>query len=166
MLQVTFYNCSDEPQDVHKANKTTLGTYNCNVYDTQDIEAPAILLPRNDNLRNANYCRIPFFNRYYYCRLEQLPDGREIMRCDSDPLTSFWDSYKNSPCIAKRSTSSTFPNMVDEGVITTPKITRTEIEVVSNENSCFHPDDDTLKKVVLTVAGRCYLDNKNQHSND
>ena len=157
MLQVTFYNCSDEPQDVHKANKTTLGTYNCNVYDTQDIEAPTILLPRNDSLRNANYCRIPFFNRYYYCRLEQLPDGREIMRCDSDPLTSFWDSYKNSPCIAKRSTSSTFPNMVDEGVITTPKITRTE-SIMSNA-SCFAPDstDNTRRCVMLTVAGRTNL---------
>lgn len=155
MLQVTFYNCSDEPQDVHKTNKTTLGTYNCNVYDTQDIEAPTILLPRNDNLRNANYCRIPFFNRYYYCRLEQLPDGREIMRCDSDPLTSFWDSYKNSPCIAKRSTSSTFPNMVDEAVVTTPNITRTEIQATTN--TCFHPETEQSRKVMLTVAGRTNL---------
>lgn len=156
MLQVTFYNCSDEPQDVHKSNKTTLGTYNCNVYDTQNIENPAILLPRNDNLRNANYCHIPFFNRYYYCVLEQLPDGREIMRCDSDPLTSFWDSYKNSPCIAKRSTSSTFPNMVDEAVVTTPKITRNEIKL--NDDTCFHPDSDTNPRcVMLTVAGRTNL---------
>lgn len=155
MLQVTFYNCSDEQNDVLKANKTTIATYNCDVYDTQGVEECSILLPRNDNLRNANYCYIPFWNRYYFCTLEQLPDGREILACVSDPLTSFWDSFKNSPCIANRSSSSTFPNMVDEGVVLTPKITRTEIQ--ASQNTCFNTEDTDYRRVMLTVAGRCYL---------
>ena len=155
MLQITFYNCSDEPQDVHKNNKTTIATYNCNIYERQGVEECAILLPRNDNLRNANYCYIPFWHRYYFCALEQLPDGREIMRCTSDPLTSFWDDYKNSQCIAKRSTSSNYPNMVDEGVITTPNITRTE--VLATSSTCFHPESESSRKVMLTVAGRTNL---------
>lgn len=155
MLQVTFYNCSDEPQDVHKANKTTIGTYNCNVYDAQNLEECQILLPRNDNLRSANYCYIPYFSRYYFCTLDQLPDGREIMNCVSDPLTSFWDEYKNSPCIALRSSSSPFPNMVDEGVVLTPKITRTEIQ--ASANTCFNTSDTDYRRVMFTVAGRCEL---------
>lgn len=148
-VSVSFYNCSDDPKDVHKSNRTLIGTYSCNIYDEQNIESPNILLPRNDNLRSANYCYISQFGRYYYCRLDQLPDGREIMNCNVDVLVSFWDEFKGSQCIANRSTSNYNREIKDDMVLVEPTVT---ISMNALYGSTPFMDTDGYA-TVMTLAG-------------
>lgn len=160
-MQVIFYNCSNEPNDVHKTNKTTIATYDLNIYRDNDIdsplniEEPIFLLQPNSALLNCNYCYVAQFGRYYNVTIEQLPDGREIARCSVDVLMSFWDEFKGSQCIATRSTSSPFPNMVDEKVVTTPRITRRNI--LATPDTPFNTESVSIHNCVLTVAGRTQL---------
>lgn len=158
MVSVTFYNCSNDGHDVNKSNKTTIATFNCNIYDDQSVETPTLLLPNTTNLKNANYCYIADFGRYYFVWIEILADGRQVAHCDVDVLMSFWSEFNGSPCIASRSSSSNFPNMVDPKVVTTPKITREEIEVPVSTPFKTNPASlGNFKQVVVTVAGRTDL---------
>lgn len=166
-MEVIFYNCSDDPDDVPKNNKTTLATWQCDVYEDEkissplDVESPTLLVSGSSGILNCNYCYIATFGRYYYVKMEQLPDGRQLAHCNVDVLMSFWNDFKLSNVVAIRSTSSGFANMVDEKVATTPNITRRNILVKqgSTASTPFDTENLNIKNCVLTVAGKTQLDN-------
>ena len=154
-LSVTFYNLTDEKSVVNKTNKTQVNNYTCDVYDDQYIESPSFLLPSNVSL-NANYCYVPTFGRYYFCKIKQLKDGRRIIECEVDALTSFWDDFKTSQCIANRSSSNYNKEITDDEILVEPTI---NVEEVPMSNST--PFNNGLSgsgtydyNVVMTLAGR------------
>lgn len=163
-MEVIFYNCSDDPDDVPKTHLTTLATLNCDVYEDEkvssplDVESPTLLISGTSGILNCNYCYIATFERYYFVKMEQLPDGRQIAHCNVDVLMSFWGEYNTSNVVAIRSTSNGFANMVDEKVATTPKITRRNI-FVNTGGTPFVTDNLNVKNCVLTVAGKTQLPN-------
>lgn len=121
-LSVSFYNCSSDVNVVNKT-KTLIGTYDCNVYRDKnvsnplDIESPVFLLPDSDSLLSCNYAYISAFSRYYNCKIETLPDGRRIIRCESDVLSSFFDNAKGSTYVTAKRSSSNYNKEIQDDLI-------------------------------------------------
>lgn len=154
-LSVTFYNLSDEKNVVNKTNKTLVNTFNCDVYDDQYIESPSFLLPSTVSL-NANYCYVATFGRYYFCKIKQLKDGRRIVECEVDALTSFWEDFKTSPCIANRSASNYNKEITDEEILVEPTTSVEEVPMSSTSPFTNGVNATGLSNynVVMTIAGR------------
>ena len=148
-MSITFYNLTDDANVVNKTNKTLVNTFNCDVYDDQYIDSPSFLLPSTASL-NANYCYVPTFGRYYFCKVKQLKDGRRILECQSDALTSFWNDYKGSSCIANRSASNYNKEITDDLILSLP--TCDVYATQMSGSSPFINSDDVC--VVLTLNGR------------
>ena len=149
-MSVTFYNLTDDANVVNKTNKTLVNTFNCDVYDDQDIETPSFLLPSTANL-NINYCYVANFGRYYFCKVRQLKDGRRIVECEVDALTTFWNDFKGSPCIANRSASNYNKEITDDEILREP--TMSVYSEALHNNSVFK-NGASEYRVVLTMAGR------------
>lgn len=100
-MQVIFYNNTSNPHVMSKAI-AQIGSFNCNVKEPNDIERPEIYLAHDDSIDHANYCYIPDFGRYYYCKA--LPQLGQTMRftCESDPLMSFRSGILASPAVISR----------------------------------------------------------------
>lgn len=155
-LSVSFYNCTSDINVVDKT-KTLIGTYDCNVYADEnvpnplEIENPVFLLPDSDSLLNCNCAYIPTFSRYYTCRVETLPDGRRIIRCQSDVLSSFFDSAKGSTyVIANRSTNHYNKEIADKLILTEKSMNVEEIAL--SGSSPFSTNTDYC--VVFTLQGQ------------
>lgn len=134
-LSVSFYNCTSDINVVNKT-KTLIGTYDCNVYADEnvpnplEIENPVFLLPDSDSLLNCNCAYIPTFSRYYTCRTETLPDGRRIIRCQSDVLSSFFDDAKgNTYVTAKRSSNNYNKEIQDDLILSEKQMRITDIRL-------------------------------------
>ena len=113
MIEIYTFNNKSSNHVVHK-NITQIEQTSCDFYGDVDAKRPVVIL-NNTTSKLANYAYIPVLGRYYY--IENLViknDGRLILYLNSDPLSSFWDEYKNSPCVAKRSSSNYDPYLVDD----------------------------------------------------
>ena len=143
----TFYNNASESNVVNK-KLTTLGVANVDITDNFSIDEASFRMARNDSLIGANYMFVPQFNRYYFVRID-IEDGVFMrIRGESDPLRSFWNSIKQSPCIAFRSSSKPDARIEDEKVFKSPKPTIIYRKIgqpftLSNQNN-----------YILTVTGR------------
>lgn len=122
-MNAIIYNNSSDNNVVHK-DLTLIANITVDTIDEFNIETPTFLLDRNDNYLGANYMYVQAFNRYYYINSIDVYNG-SMMRINakSDPLTSFWDSYKGSQCIAYRSTSKPDSRIEDPKVFKKQKPT-------------------------------------------
>lgn len=150
MLVIFYKNASN--QSVVNKSLTQIGTSECQVWGNLDIEQPVlrceISSSWNDHNLDCNYVYIPKFHRYYYASLK-IYDGRYcLLTCKSDPIKSFWDSYKNSPCIAARSSSHPNTELQDSEVLNTSKKTYRYRKL----SGSFQPLD-TGYNYIVTVAG-------------
>ena len=111
-IEVTLYNTSSAHNVVHKqmtSLKSITGVLKENCY----MERITMNVNYFSDYYRCNYAYIPKFHRYYYVTVE-LIDGNQVrLIMKSDALTSFYDGYKNSKIIAKRSSSNCNPNIVD-----------------------------------------------------
>lgn len=151
-MSVTFYNCSDDDNVVNKVNKTVVNTFTCDVYDDQDKENPILLLPSTLS-GSANYCYIPTFGRYYFCKPTQLSDGRVVAECGVDALSSFWNDFKSSQCIANRSASNYNREITDDLVLIEPTVNVEELPM-SVSSPFTNGLDGNDYNVVMTLGGR------------
>ena len=153
-MSVTFYNCSSDVNVKDKVN-TLLASYDCEVYDAQNIESPSFLLPNNPNIKNCNYVYVPSFGRYYTAEVKQLADGREIVKClFTDVLTSFWESCKNSQCIANRSSSNYNREVDDNEVLVEPSMNYVySNEIPTRSTHDYFTNNNQAYRIVLTVLG-------------
>lgn len=147
-MQVKFYNNSSDNDEVKK-NISLLHTKDCKLYEDCTIQNPRLIVNMDDNIINANYVYIAKFKRYYYITKTTIKDGTiAIVDCKVDVLMSFWDSFKNSQCIALRS-SSNYNNMIgDNEIVKLP----TAKYVYRKLPTKFVPED-TGNNYVLTIGG-------------
>lgn len=151
-ISVSFYNCSNSSEVVNKS-KTLIATYNCDVYENEDYEHINILIESNTNLRNANYCYIPTFGRYYNLIPTELPDGRFSFTGISDVLSSFWDSMKTgTQVIARRSSNKYNKELIDNAIASKRSETYREVDMNSAGVNYF-TNDSSAYSVVLTLQG-------------
>ncbi len=143
----TFYNNSST-DNVVKKNLTTLGTANVDTTENFAIDSASFKMARNDSLLTANYMYIADLNRYYHIRVEV--ENGVFMRItgESDPLSSFWNSIKTSPCIAYRSSSKPDVRIEDDRVFKKQKPTF----VYRRVGAAFTPSNQN--NYVLIVSGK------------
>lgn len=104
-MQITLYNNASAPNVVHK-RKTTLGTLNGVLKEDVNREKVVVHIPYQSYYASINYAYIPEFKRYYFVTVDNLKGLRLKLTMTSDGLSSFWNNYNGSQCIAKRSSSS------------------------------------------------------------
>ena len=111
-IVITLYNTSSA-HNVVKKQMTQLKQITGNLKENTYMERITINVNFFEDYYRCNYAYIPEFHRYYYVTVE-LIDGKQVrLIMKSDALTSFYDGYKNSRVIARRSSSDCNPNIVD-----------------------------------------------------
>ena len=111
-ITVTLMNTSSAHNVVHKQN-TTLKTISGKLKEDTYMEQITMNVEYFEDYYRCNYAYIPEFHRYYYVRVELLDGAQVRLVMKSDALSSFYDGYKNSKIIAKRSSSNCNPNIID-----------------------------------------------------
>lgn len=111
-MEVQLYNTSSAHNVVRK-QKTLLRTINGELREDCAMENLTMNVTYFSDYYRCNYAYVPELHRYYYVRVT-LIDGQQVrLTMKSDALSSFYDGYKDSKIIAKRSSSSVNPNIVD-----------------------------------------------------
>ena len=148
-VTATLYQNYSDPYVVHKRKSAAIATCTCQITDSVDVDEMDLLLDMNTNLNTCNYAYIDAFSRYYFLTPGIQNGNQMVLHAVSDPLTSFWDSYSSSGCIAERSTSAPNPDLVDEMLPfkDTPKYIRRKMATgftPSSSGGCY----------ILTVGGK------------
>lgn len=147
-ITLTLYNNKSAPNVVRKSF-TQLTSMTGQLIENLNMENVVIHIPYFANYASCNYAYIPEFKRYYNVHVEVMNGGRLQLTMKSDPLTSFWDKYKISPCVAKRSTSN-YNTQIEDGVIAfecQPELFR------SHTTSKFNPSSSG-GCYILTIGGK------------
>lgn len=111
-MQVILYNTSSA-HNVVKKRMTQIREMNGELKENCYMERITMNITYFADYYQCNYAYIPDFHRYYYVNVE-LIDGQQVrLVMKSDALTSFYDGYKVSKVIARRSSSNCNPNIVD-----------------------------------------------------
>lgn len=146
-MQIILYNTNADNREVHKKLTDEL-TLTGQLVETTDILTPSIAINYNGRL-SFNYAYIPAFNRYYYITGITVDEGQNLtLSLSVDVLMSFWDSFKNSQCIAERSTSKYNDYLADNKVAFSSKV-RTEYRRMAYN---FAPTESGAH-YVLTLGG-------------
>ena len=112
-VEIKLYSNKSDPLVVHK--KLTLKkTCTCQITESVDVDELDILLDMDASVNTCNYAHIDLFSRYYFLTPGIRNGNQMIMHAVSDPLTSFWDSFSGSECIAERSSSHPNSELADE----------------------------------------------------
>ncbi len=111
---INLYNTTDEVKKVIK-NLTALGDIEGTAKEPLTVqEATEILVTKNTNVDNANYCYIPDFQRYYFIsKKEVVRNGFVKLTLVCDVLMSFKSSLLNLSVVAERSESNYSSYLVD-----------------------------------------------------
>lgn len=145
---ITTYN-NKSPKNVANKNLTVIQTTSCDNYMDIDMKRPSVILAGTLS-KNCNYAYIPEFGRYYFVISKTITnDGRLILELDSDPLSSFWNDIKLSPCVANRSASDYDPYLHDD-LITIREKTNYSVRALSGS---FAPTQSGSNHYVLTIGG-------------
>lgn len=112
-VNMILYNNASAPNVVHK-RLTTLDTLTGDILENVDREKVVLTIPDNSHYAVINYAYIDVFSRYYFVEVEKLTGGLLKLTMKSDALSSFWANYKQSNCIAKRSTNNYNPALKDD----------------------------------------------------
>ena len=146
-ITLTLYNNASAPNVVRK-RITTLHTLTGDLKGSAELEQLTMTIPYVSDFAQINYAYIPQFNRYYYVQVEVL--NGELIKIDltSDVLMSFWNSFKSSRCIAKRSSSNYNLMLPDDRLAFSPQPTyirrKTSQKFTPNSSGSY----------VLTVGGK------------
>lgn len=147
-MTVNFYNNSSDNDDVKKSI-SAIANKDCKIYGDCSIQSPTLLVNMADGLINANYCYIPKFGRYYYITDINISDGTIAMvRCKVDVLMSFWNDFRNSQCIARRS-SSRYDNYIDDPLV----VKRPTSQYVFRKLPTKFTPSDSAGSYILTLGG-------------
>lgn len=121
-VEITLYQNFSDPTFVHK-KKTLVKACICQITESVDVDEMELLFDMDPSLNVCNYAYINSFKRFYFLTPGVRNGNQMVMRAISDPLSSFWDSYSSSPCVAERSTSHPNPQLADELLPFKPKPT-------------------------------------------
>lgn len=112
-MEIQLYNNASMPNVVNK-QKTLLRTLNGTLKEDVNREHVVVTIPYANDYSSINYAYIPEFKRFYFVSVENLKGVRLRLTMDSDALSSFWNNYKYSQCIAKRSSSNYNTDIKDD----------------------------------------------------
>lgn len=146
-MTATLYNNSSNNNVVHKS-LSSVATVNIEATEGFSVDNGRFRMTRNDNYLNVNYMYVPDLHRYYFIQVEIENGSFMIINAESDPLTSFWDYYKNSSCIAKRSSNKYSINLEDDRIVKSLKPTI----IYRKMGSAFTPSN--VNNYVLTLSGK------------
>lgn len=147
-MTLTLYNCSSAPNVVHK-NKSVIQTLNGTLKENTNRENVVVTVPYMSNFANINYAYIPDFNRYYFVSVDVLNGQRLKLTMHSDALSTFWGSYKSSPCIARRSSSTKNANIEDRY-----KVFKAQPTYSRRKSSAHFTPSSNGGCYILTVGGK------------
>ena len=149
-MVVTLYTNSGDTRQLNKNLAVVATISNCQINDTCTILRPVLRFELSASYLAANYVYIPNFNRYYYITDITILNGNQTeITGHCDVLMSFWNSFKNSPCTAGRS-SSNYDDYIDDPMVTIKETYRTESRRLSGE---FTPTASGSNHYVLTIGG-------------
>ena len=141
-MQISLYNNASAPNVVHK-NKSLLGTLTGVLKEDVNRESVVVTIPYQSYYANINYAYIPEFNRFYFVSVDCLNGKRLKLTMNSDALSSFWNNYKNSPCIARRSSSNYNVDIPDD--------------LVHFKSQPIYIRRKTTQKFTPSSSGGCYV---------
>lgn len=147
-MEVTLYNTSSA-HNVVKKQMTQLRVITGELKENCYMERITMNITYFSDYYRCNYAYIPEFHRYYYVTVE-LIDGNQVrLIMKSDALTSFYDGYKTSKIIARRSSSSCNPNIVD-----TASPFKPQPKIISRKTSFAFTPSSNGYCYVLTMGGK------------
>lgn len=111
-MRIILYNNSSAHNVVHK-QKTQIRDMTGEIKENCMMEKVTINVTYFSDYYRCNYAYIPEFHRYYYINVALIEGSMVRLIMKSDALSSFYDGYRNSKVIAKRSSSNMNPNIVD-----------------------------------------------------
>lgn len=111
-MQIILYNNASAHNVVHK-NKSQIRNMTGEIKENCMMEKVTINVTYFADYYKCNYAYIPEFHRFYYINLAVIEGNMVRLIMKSDALSSFYDGYKNSKIIARRSSSSVNPNIPD-----------------------------------------------------
>lgn len=146
-MQIALYN-NTSARNVVKKIKSNVKTVNGQLTENTSIENPSFIIEYFNDI-NFNYVYVPTFGRYYFIDNFDVNEGQNIvLHCSVDALSSFWNSIKNSPCIAKRSASN-FSNAIEDNEVLKKS---TSQYIFRKLNVAFTPTDGA-GNYILTLGG-------------
>jgi hypothetical protein len=145
---INMYINKSDPKKVYKNLQLLRENVTVKVWDDISIENPTLLVKLDSIVPSCNYVYIPTFNRYYFARPQIIEGNKAILSCECDELKSFFDSCRNSPCIARRSTSSPDIRIEDDRVLKLKKPTI----IYRKLGAGFTPSNSN--NYILTLAGK------------
>ena len=147
-MQITLYNSSSMPNVISKA-KTIIATFEGDLIENVNRENVIVTIPYTSAYANINYAYIPEFERYYSVSVDCINGQRLRLTMHSDALSSFWDRYKYSPCIAKRSSSNYNPALRDDMIAFKP-----EPQIIRRKTASKFTPSSNGGCYILTLAGK------------
>lgn len=145
---INMYTNKSDPKKVYKNLQLLRENVTVKVWDDISIENPSLLVKLDNIVPSCNYVYIPTFNRYYFASLQIIEGNKAILSCECDVLKSFFDSCRNSPVIARRSTSSPDIRIEDDRVLKLKKPTI----IYRKLGVGFTPSNSN--NYILTLAGK------------
>lgn len=147
-MQLSLYNSSSMPNVINKA-KTLIETLEGDLKENVNRENVVVTIPYTSAYANINYAYIPEFERYYFVSVDCIDGQRLRLTMHSDALSSFWDRYKYSPCIAKRSSSNYNSALRDDMIAFKPEPT-----IIRRKTQAKFTPSSTGGCYILTLAGK------------
>ena len=147
-LTLTLYNNHSAEHVVNKSRDILISLSGA-LKENTNMEHVVVTIPYFTGYASVNYAYIPEFKRYYFVSVDVLNGYRLRLNMNSDPISSFWNEYKNSPCIAKRSSSDVNPNIEDNRIPFNPQ----PKYIFRKMNTGFTPSSNGYC-YVLTLGGR------------
>ena len=90
-MNVNFYICTDDRRKVNKSI-STVNTINCNIKERCSLDSPVLIIAKENfrNWKDANYCYISEYGRFYYIENVIVETATRIeIHCKCDVLMSF-----------------------------------------------------------------------------
>lgn len=147
-MQLSLYNSSSMPNVVIKA-KTLIETLEGDLKENVNREKVVVTIPYTSAYARINYAYIPEFERYYFVSVDCINGERLRLTMHSDGLSSFWDRYKYSPCIAKRSSSNYNSAIRDDMIAFKP-----EPVIIRRKTSSKFTPSSSGGCYILTMSGK------------
>lgn len=144
---LTLYNNKSMQNVVHK-NKTVITTLTGLIKENANLERLVVTVPYFAEFAQVNYARVDLFGRYYFVNVEVLTGDLIRLTMTSDAISSFWDSYKNSNVIARRSSSHPDVRIDDNRILKLP-----EPQIIFRKTNCALTLANT-NNYVLTLTGK------------
>ena len=147
-MQLKIYNSSSMPNVINKA-KTLIDTFEADLIENVNRENVVVTIPYTSAYASINYAYIPEFERFYFVSVDCINGQRLRLTMHSDALSSFWNRYKYSPCIAKRSSSNYNPAIRDDMIAFKP-----EPVIIRRKTSAKFTPSSSGGCYILTMSGK------------